>query len=158
MKKNVLSLLLSLLTIVGFSQSGIKFEHSTWEAAIKKAKSENKLIFFDAYTSWCGPCKMLQRDVFPNEKLGTYFNSNFINVKFDMEEGEGISLSNKYPVRGYPTLFFIDPNSGKIVNQVLGYKTADQLLSIGQESSKVKPSSTPAKDNSIKSKKIKKAA
>lgn len=32
----------------------IKFEHGTWEEIKAKAKAENKLIFMDAYTSWCG--------------------------------------------------------------------------------------------------------
>jgi thioredoxin 1 len=130
--KNLVLAAFVLLSASTYAQDGINFEHGTWNAAVKKAISEKKLIFFDAYTSWCGPCKALQRNVFPDKKLGEYFNANFVNVKFDMEAGEGIMLGDKYPVRGYPTLFFIDPKTGKIVNSVLGYKSADQLLAFGQ--------------------------
>ena len=133
MRKIIVLFLLSF-SVVSFAQeSGIKFEKANWNQILQKAKSENKIIFMDAYTSWCGPCKAMQARVFPDKKVGEYFNENFMNVKVDMEEGEGPSLGLKYPVRGYPTLLFIDPKSGKIVNQALGYKTTEQLLQIGEQ-------------------------
>lgn len=95
----------------------------------------------DAYTTWCGPCKLLQKRVFPDANLGALFNKEFINVKIDMESGEGPSLATKYPVRGYPTLFFIDPNSGKIVNEVLGYRDVNQLMAIGKSQASKKSAS-----------------
>lgn len=131
--------ILTVLLFVGFAsiasaQSGIDFESKAWKEVVAKAKTENKLIFMDAYTSWCGPCKLLQKKVFPDATLGSYFNENFINFKVDMEKGEGPVLASKYPVRGYPTLLFIDPNTEKIVQSVLGYRSADQLLNIGKSS------------------------
>jgi thioredoxin 1 len=133
--KKLLVVFAILLTNAVFAQNaeGIKFEHSNWDAIVKKAKAEKKLIFLDAYTSWCGPCKALQAKVFPDKKLGEFFNANFISTKIDMEEGEGPKIGNMYPVRGYPTLFFIDPNTGKIVDQILGYKEIDQLLAFAMQ-------------------------
>jgi len=75
--------------------SGIKFAHSSWKDVQKKAKAEGKMIFVDCYTSWCGPCKMLARDVFTQKKVGDFFNKNFISVKLDMEKGEGKELRKK---------------------------------------------------------------
>jgi thioredoxin 1 len=98
---------------------GIQFVDLTWSKALAKAKKEKKLIFFDAYTSWCGPCKMMQKTVFTRKDVGEYFNTTFINVKKDMEVGEGPQLANMYPIEGYPTLFFIDGN-GKLVTSHLG--------------------------------------
>jgi thioredoxin 1 len=132
--KNIFLFLSLLISTVGFSQEvGIIFQQDAWGKVIQKAKAENKLIFMDAYTTWCGPCKAMQAKVFPDKKLGSFFNDNFVNVKVDMEAGEGLALGIKYPVKGYPTLFFIDPKSGKIVNQALGYKTPEQLLQIGEQ-------------------------
>lgn len=128
----VLALLASISTFAQNTASGIKFEHTAWKEIVKKAKAEKKLIFMDAYTTWCGPCKMLQANVFPNKELGDYFNKNFVNAKIDMESDEGIALSGLYPVRGYPTLFFIDPNTGKIVKELLGYTEIYKLLDAGQ--------------------------
>lgn len=98
---------------------GIQFVDLSWSKALAKAKKEKKLIFFDAYTSWCGPCKMMQKTVFTRKDVGEYFNATFINVKKDMEVGEGPQLANMYPIEGYPTLFFIDGN-GKLVTSHLG--------------------------------------
>lgn len=111
---------------------GIQFYHGTWKQALTKAKAEKKLIFLDAYTTWCGPCKWMQAKSFPNKQVGDVYNSKFINMKVDMEAGEGIMLSNKYPVDGYPTLFFID-GDGKVVKKIMGAQTPDQLLAIARD-------------------------
>lgn len=138
-----LGLLLSLSTFAQHASSttGIKFEGtSSWKELIKKAKAEKKLIFMDAYTTWCGPCKMLQSRVFPDKQLGEYFNQNFVNAAIDMESDEGMRLSSIYEVRGYPTLFFIDPNNGKVVKSILGYTEVDQLLNTGKSAASKKRS------------------
>ena len=110
---------------------GIQFVDAPWAKIIAQAKKENKIIFFDAYTSWCGPCKMMQKNVFTRPEVAEFFNANFINVKKDMEIGEGPDLANKYPLEAYPTLFFID-GSGKVVRQVIGYQTPEQLVALGK--------------------------
>jgi thioredoxin 1 len=128
-----LSFLITAISFSSMAQSGIKFEEDAWALIISKAKAENKLIFLDAYTSWCGPCKMLQSRVFPDVELGKYFGENFLSTKIDMEKGEGPSLAKKYAVRAYPTLLFIDPNTQQVVHKVLGYRNVDQLKSVAIE-------------------------
>lgn len=112
-------------------EPGIQFSDAAWKTQLAKAKAENKIVFLDAYTSWCGPCKMLQKNVFTKKEIGDFFNKEFINVKIDMEKGEGPDLALQYPLEGYPTLLFID-GDGKVVKKVLGYQTPEELLSIGQ--------------------------
>lgn len=113
------------------ADAGIKFTEGNWAAILKKAKAEKKIVFLDAYTTWCGPCKLLQKNVFTKPEVGALFNKKFINVKVDMESGEGPKLAQKYPLEGYPTLFFIDAD-GKVVKQVIGYQTPEKLVKIGQ--------------------------
>ena len=112
-------------------EEGIQFTETTWKEVLKRAKAEKKIVFLDAYASWCGPCKMLQKNVFTKKDVGDYFNRQFINVKMDMEKGEGPALSQVYPLEAYPTLLFIDGN-GRVVKKVIGYQSPEQLLSIGQ--------------------------
>lgn len=112
-------------------ETGIQFIEGSWASILKKAKAEKKIIFFDAYTTWCGPCKLLQKNVFTRSDVAEVFNKNFINVKFDMESGEGPALAKKYPLEGYPTLFFIDPD-GKMVRQVLGYQKPEDLIKVAK--------------------------
>ena len=109
---------------------GIRFEQTSWEAILQKASDEGKLIFMDAYAEWCGPCKMMSKDVFPDPGVGAYFNEHFINVKMDMEKGEGIALAKKYGVAAYPTLLFID-GQGELVHRAVGYHATDALLNLG---------------------------
>ncbi|WP_229212825.1 thioredoxin family protein [Dyadobacter soli] len=109
------------------AEKGIQFTEGSWSSILKKAKKENKIIFLDAYTTWCGPCKLLQKNVFTREDVGTVFNGNFINVKMDMESGEGPALLKRYPIEGYPTLFFIN-GKGKVVKQLLGNQKPEDLI------------------------------
>lgn len=111
---------------------GIEFFHGTWAEALEKAKTEEKIIFVDAFASWCGPCKRMSSQTFPDPKAGQYYNANFVNMKIDMEKPENSEFANKYPVGSYPTLFFIDA-SGKIVLKEVGAKTVDQLIETGQK-------------------------
>lgn len=108
--------------------AGIKFEEKlTFQQALDKAKQENKLLFIDCYTSWCGPCKMMANNIFTQKEVGKYFNEHFINIKVDMEKGEGREISTRYNVRAFPTMMVIEP-SGRIAWRMLGAQQADQLL------------------------------
>ncbi|WP_107038626.1 thioredoxin family protein [Brumimicrobium mesophilum] len=109
-------------------EPGINFETLSFEEALQKAKKENKLIFLDAYAVWCGPCKMMDRTTFKDEKVGEVFNENFINLKIDMEKGEGPAVARKYQVRAYPTMMLIN-GEGKVEKRILGAMNGEKLLS-----------------------------
>lgn len=112
-------------------KEGIQFESISLEEAMKEAKSSNKLIFLDAYASWCGPCKWMDAHTFQDEKVGEFYNDNFINLKIDMEKGEGPNIARKYKVTAYPTLFFINKD-GEVEKKILGAKPAKEFLEIGK--------------------------
>lgn len=109
---------------------GISFETSDFQSALDKAKAENKLVFMDAYTTWCGPCKWMSKNVFTDAEVGSYYNDKFINVKIDMEKGEGIDLAKRYEVKAYPTLLFIDGN-GDLVHLSRGSRPVEDFVDLG---------------------------
>ncbi len=113
------------------SSKGIHFIEGEWKKALAKAKLEKKAIFVDAYATWCGPCKRMQQDVFPNPAVAEFFNKNFINITLDVEKGEGIAFAQAYGVEVLPTLFITDYN-GKPITYAKGYIPADQLLKFGE--------------------------
>ena len=115
------------VALAGFAQ-GVEFRDISFAGALKAAKAENKTVFMDCYTSWCGPCKMMTNDIFPQEKVGKYMNENFVCVKYDMEKGEGVELKKRYEVSAYPTFLVIDAD-GTMVHRFVGYRTANDLLS-----------------------------
>lgn len=108
---------------------GVAFvEGKTFAEVLQKAKEEGKMLFIDCYTSWCGPCRMMATQVFPQKKVGDYFNEHFVSFKIDMEKGEGPELKNKFSVRAYPTFLFLD-GDGKEINRIVGGDSdADKFL------------------------------
>lgn len=107
--------------------TGIQFEHAAWKAITARAKKENKLIFIDCYTSWCGPCKKMAATVFTQKQVGELFNQHFISCKIDMEAGEGKDLSKAFHVGAYPTMLWVNA-AGTVVHRVLGFMEADKLM------------------------------
>ncbi|MBI1221238.1 MAG: DUF255 domain-containing protein [Bacteroidetes bacterium] len=105
----------------------LEYFQGTFEQALKKAQQENKPIFMDAYTSWCGWCKELDKRTFSDQTLADYMNNHFINVKMDMESGEGEKLGSKYDVSAYPTLLFIHQN-GRLAHRIEGFMQAPAML------------------------------
>jgi thiol-disulfide isomerase/thioredoxin len=119
------------LSLPSFAQ-GIEFFHGTWEEALVKAETEGKLIFVDAYTTWCGPCKKMSANVFPQAEVGDVFNANFINVKLDMEKEESVAFRKVHRVRAYPTLFWINGKNDAVHTSVGGKQVA-QLIGVAKE-------------------------
>ncbi len=132
-------ILLVALINISFSvlsiAQGIEFFHDNWEKALEKAKSENKLIFVDAYTKWCGPCRRMQNNIFPTKAAGDFYNKHFINMKMDMESQEGMKWGLQYPVGAYPTFFFIAPD-GKIAYTHTGGMDAQRFIKMGKSALK----------------------
>src|SRR5580698_5571138 len=84
-------LILCVFSFSGFSQvaalvPGVHFETGlSWDQVVLKARAENKFIFIDCYASWCGPCKEMDKLVYPEEKMGDFMNCRFISVKVQMD-------------------------------------------------------------------------
>jgi len=113
------------------NSTGIQFVEANWEKAIAEAKKQKKMIFIDAYTSWCGPCRMLKTNTFTDKAAGDYFNKYFINIALDMEKGDGIAFAEKYQIRAYPTLLIMDADQ-KFVSVSEGYINPGQLIEFGK--------------------------
>ncbi len=124
---------LAFVTIctTSISAQGIEFYHGTWEEALLKAKEEDKIIFVDAYTTWCGPCKRMSSNTFPDPEVGKLFNQYFLSLKIDMEKGMGLEFRNKFPVSAYPTLFFIDYDE-TLIKKTVGAKTPADLIAFAE--------------------------
>lgn len=117
---------------VKLQSDGIKFSNLSLEKAMEESTKTGKLIFIDAYTDWCGPCKIMAANAFKDAEVGAFFNENFINLKIEMEKDpDGREVAMRYKVKAYPTLLIID-DQGNLVKQTLGLQSKDQLLKFGQ--------------------------
>ena len=81
-------ILLCIAFVSGLSANaqGIVFSNVSFEEALEKAQQEGKQIFVDVYTSWCGPCKMMAKNVFTQQEVGEYYNEHFVCLKLDAEK------------------------------------------------------------------------
>lgn len=142
MKKLFLTMM-SLMTVAVMWAQGVAFEPegTTLEQASAKAKAENKLIFLDAYTQWCGPCKMMARTVFPQETVGNALNPRFVSIKIDMESAYGAPLAKKLQITAYPTFVIFNADAQEI-GRFLGGSNAEEFIKRVEEKSKDNSSSS----------------
>lgn len=127
MKKRLLILLECLVIASGTWAQGIVFQKGSWEEMLDRAKQEGKIVFVDFYTSWCGPCKMMEREVFSQKRVGDYYNQNFVCCQIDGEKGEGPDLTKKYNVTAYPTFLYLN-GDGNVVYRFSGARSAGEFL------------------------------
>ncbi|MES2396180.1 MAG: OmpA family protein [Bacteroidota bacterium] len=114
------------------AQSGeIRFEKTKWDQVLQKAKKEKKMIFLDCYTSWCGPCKWMEKNVYNNDSVADFYNSNFICVKMDMEKDEGFDLAKNYNISTYPTMLYLNA-AGEVLHRTCGSAIAKDFIENGK--------------------------
>ena len=146
-KYSVIPVLLILIPFFSQAQNneGINFERNTGWAGIKeKAKKENRYIFLDGYTTWCVPCKEMNKNVFTQKKVGDFFNKNFINVavQFDVTKSDSEEVKNwykdakeigkQYKIEAYPTYLFFNPE-GVLVHYAVGGSSGDVFVEKAQQ-------------------------
>ncbi|SDJ91306.1 Thioredoxin-like [Pedobacter sp. ok626] len=130
--KKIFALIIVLAAFKVNAQNEIKFNQTTtWKETTEKAAATGKLIFVDCYTSWCGPCKWMDKNVFVEPAVATFFNDNFINAKIDMEKGEGVELRKKYEIHFYPSFLFVN-NKGEVVHRTGSRMSAEEFLEEGK--------------------------
>lgn len=95
------------------------------------ARQEHKLIFIAVGTSWCGPCKNMEKMVFTNDSVADYYNTNFVCMKLDLEKGEGIALGERFEIRSVPTYLFLD-STEQLVYKMKSAMSAGEFLACGK--------------------------
>lgn len=130
----IFSLLLALIFSCSvFAQDReIEFRDLSFEEALAAADRENKPIFMDCYTTWCGPCKWMAANIFTHNDVADYYNENFVCVKFDMEKGEGLELAKEFKIRAYPTLLFINGDRQLVMKQIGAPRNPEPYISLGK--------------------------
>ena len=135
--KKLFSLFILFISLSVFSQESINFEKGTFKEILAKAKKEKKLVFMDAFAVWCGPCKLMEKNIFPLPSVKEYYNANFINARFDMEKGEGREIAAKYGIRSYPSFLFLN-GDGEVVMTNYGYMGEEGFLAMAKEANNPK--------------------
>lgn len=93
-----------------------------YKSAMKRAAEENKPVMVMMTATWCGPCKLLEKETLNNPWVKHFLSGVVLVQAFEDKEVEA-----KYGLNGYPTLVFVD-SSGKEVHRTAGYKQSIPFL------------------------------
>jgi len=142
-----------LPVLILFSSLNLVSQSINWvtmDKALELQKNTPKNIMIDIYTTWCGPCKMLDKNTFTNKDLITFVNANYYAVKFNAEGNESVNYKNRLfenpnydpakakrrnsahqfsqylGVRAYPTIVFLD-NNAELIAPIPGYQTVQKI-------------------------------
>ena len=145
--KHIAVILLSLVIMANsFAQDGgVHFVHGlSWKEVVAKATKEHKYIFVDCFTTWCGPCKFMTAQIFPQKEVGDYFNAHYICIKAQMDKtkndneeikaryNDATMLEKEYEIHVYPTFLFFNPD-GNAVHRSAGSGTAEDIITEGKK-------------------------
>ena len=109
--------------------SGILFFNGGWHELLQAASQQEKMVFVDVYTTWCGPCKKMASAIFPLRSVGDVFNAHFVSYKLDAEDenANGPALTEHYEVAAFPTYLFLE-SDGSLVHKAVGFKDEDRFI------------------------------
>lgn len=138
-EKTLTSILLGLTLTTGAVTAQTNFRSIDFNEALKQSQAENKLVFIDFYTDWCGPCRKMSKEVFPQKQVGDYFNAQFVCIKLNAEK-EGKELAQKFEVKAYPT-FIIADQQGNAKATITGAFPADAF--VAKVKNELNPEMTP---------------
>lgn len=126
--KKYIFLILTILSFACATQNeGTQFKELSFEKALKKAEKSGKPLFIDCYTKTCAPCKYMIENIFPLKECGDYFNANFISIKKDMEEGDGLEIAKKYNIEMYPTYLILNADGTEICRELRSVSSPDRV-------------------------------
>lgn len=122
--KSLLFLILLLLGWYTGHAQDLTVVNQDYHKALETAASENKLIFVDFYTTWCVPCRQLDKLVFQHDSVKQQLGKDFILLKYDAEKDSVFHLSKKHHVMSYPTALVLD-KSGYVIERKYGFPGED---------------------------------
>lgn len=145
--KTYLTLLLVMISLTTLAQDKIKW--MSMNEALAAQKENPKKIFMDVYTTWCGPCKLMDRNTFSNKKVAAFINENYYPVKFNAEGTEEIDyqgfvytnpnyqegrrgrnathfFADALRLMGYPSVVFFEED-GTLIQALAGYRSPEDI-------------------------------
>ena len=127
----------------GVTDRGVRFEHDlSWIQAKAKANSEQKYLFVDCFTTWCGPCRFMRTTIFPQAEMGAFFNDKFVSVEVQLDTtnkdndhvkswyADAHDLMTQYSIQAFPTYLVFAPD-GRLVHRIVGGReTAQEFIDV----------------------------
>ena len=110
----------------------LPFLEDDYPRALAQAKAERKLLFVDAWATWCHTCLSMKRFVLDDPGLRAVRDA-VVWLSVETEADRNRDFVEKYPIDGLPTFFLIDPAREEVAARWLGAGTANELRAFVQE-------------------------
>ena len=79
----------------------------------------------DFFTTWCGPCKKLDKLTWPDPAVQKWLAEKTVALKIDAEKD--VPLAKRFKITAYPTILFVNAD-GKEIDHLLGFAEPDDFL------------------------------
>jgi thiol-disulfide isomerase/thioredoxin len=120
------------------------FQELTFDAALAVAKRDSKVVMVDFFTTWCLPCKKLDKTTWKDADVQKWIGEKTVALKVDAEKE--VDLAKRYSVGSYPTILFLKPDGGEL-GRIEEYKTPADFLAIAKSTAPGKDDVGAAKTN-----------
>lgn len=133
MKTKRLAPILASLGILAAAMAvadGVKFQDLTYEEAAARAAADDKIVFIDFFTTWCLPCKEMDRTTFQDPEVAAWLAEHAIALKVDAEENEtNEALAARFGVKSFPNYVYLTPE-GELLDRITGKKDSEEFLEL----------------------------
>lgn len=114
-----------------------KLDWLALDAAVDKAKSQNKHVIVNVYTTWCGYCRLMDKQTFGDQEVAAHLRENFVLAKVNGESSSKVhwqgqemterQFARAVGVTGFPATYFLKPNA-EMLGGVSGYIRTPEFL------------------------------
>jgi thioredoxin-related protein len=130
-----LSLLLPCLAFGGDFPAGSPHFFTSYDAAAKAAKASGKPMVVVFSASWCPPCQVMKKEVYPSAEVKPW-HSRFEWVYLDVDQKANGALADKFGVSGIPHIEFLDKDGNSVGEQVGSLESAEFVKRLEKASKK----------------------
>lgn len=128
MRTQIVTIVLAVCLLAGAAAAEVQWSEAPYAQMLERARQENKYVFIDFYATWCGPCKKLDKEVYPEAAVEKLLNS-MLSAKYDAEKEPWLAVADEFRVSAYPTLIVLAPD-GREMGRYVGYLPAPEFVEV----------------------------
>jgi len=100
-----------------------------FNAALDRAKAENKPVLVDFFATWCGPCKLMDRETYSDSAVAAEL-TNWISARIDVDRN--VEVAKRFGIDAIPTTVLLQ-SDGKEIARESGYVGPKDFLTFAKK-------------------------